>query len=224
MKTWIWWLIGIVVVVGAAYYYFYPGFKSITGSGNIITEEREVTGFDSIHLSGSGEVIISQGSDESLIIETDDNLIDKIKSEVRGSTLNLSYEPGIGIISPTKLVFRVGLKDIAGVNISGSGEVNASNITTSDLQTKVSGSGNIDLSGRATNQDINISGSGKYLAGDLESETAKITVSGSGKATLWVTKDLDISISGSGDVDYYGSPKLEQNISGSGNLKSLGDK
>ncbi len=66
----------------------------------MITETREVSNFDSISLSGSGEVIVTQGGSESLAIETDDNVMEHVKAEVRCGTLNLSLEDVLTSISP----------------------------------------------------------------------------------------------------------------------------
>lgn len=41
----------------------------VRGSGDLVSETRLVSGFDSIDLSGVGEVIITQGGSESLSIE-----------------------------------------------------------------------------------------------------------------------------------------------------------
>ena len=40
----------------------------IKGSGNLITETRQVSNFDRIDLSGVGEVVVTQGGSESLVI------------------------------------------------------------------------------------------------------------------------------------------------------------
>ena len=50
----------------------------VRGSGDLVTEEREVSGFDELHFSGMGSLIIEQGDEETLIIEADDNIIDLI--------------------------------------------------------------------------------------------------------------------------------------------------
>ena len=68
---------------------------AVNGSGDLITEVREVSGFDSIDLDGSGEVIITQGAGETLTVETDDNLMEHVETEVRGDTLHLGFKPGI---------------------------------------------------------------------------------------------------------------------------------
>jgi hypothetical protein len=214
------------------------------GSGAYITEAREVSNFDSIDLSGSGEVIVTQGEGESLTIETDDNVMEHVKAEVSGGTLKLGFEDGLNLVSPTRLIFTVGVNDLSSVRITGSGDVESDRIETDRLETtitgsgdvqiaeltadevkaRITGSGDIDLAGEAATQDVTISGSGKYRAGDLRSEKAEVSISGSGNATVWATETLDVSISGSGDVNYYGRPAMNTSGGGSGDVTGLGEK
>jgi len=218
--------------------------RVIKGSGDLITETRQVSNFDSIALSGSGEVIITQGGSESLTIETDDNVMEHIKVEVENGTLKLGFKAGVNIISTSRLVFYVGVDDLTGLSISGSGDVETDRIETDHLdvavsgsgdaqiteliagevKAEISGSGEISLAGEAAAQNVTISGAGKYLAGDLCSDSIKVSVSGSGDATVCATGTLDSNISGSGSVNYYGQPSINSSESGSGKLNNLGEK
>ena len=214
------------------------------GSGDLITESRDVRDFDRVSLTGSGEVVITQTGEESLTVETDDNLMQYVRTEVTGGTLNLGIDTDGRSISPTRLRFTLTVKDVDGLKISGSGDITTGDFDTERLEVEVSGSGDVridaltvenvvvrisgsgdvELAGEATGQDIDISGSGKYRAGDLSSAEAKVTISGSGDATVWVTDSLDVRISGSGSVDYFGNPTTDLSGSGSGKIKSLGEK
>ena len=66
-----------------------PGVR---GSGNVVTETREVSGFDSIHVDYPARVLISQGSAETLKIEAEDNLLPGLKTEVGGNELQIYYK------------------------------------------------------------------------------------------------------------------------------------
>jgi len=216
------------------------------GSGDLVTETREVSNYDSIALEGSGDVIVTQGGGESLIVETDDNLMEQVETEVRNGTLYLGFETDIDDrgFSPTRLIFTVGVDDLKGLSVSGSGNIESDMIETDSLEAtisgsgeiligevaaddvtgKISGSGKIDLAGVTATQDVTVGGSGNYRAGDLQSESAEVSVSGSGNATVWATETLDASISGSGSIDYYGNPSVNQSTSGSGDVNNRGDK
>jgi len=218
--------------------------RIVRGSGDLITETRQVSNFDRIELRGSGEIIVTQDGSESLSIETDDNVMEHVSAEVVGGTLQIGFKEGVNLITPSRLVFSVGVDDLTGLAISGSGDVEADmleadrldaivsgsgevqirDLRVGEVNAEISGSGEIGLAGEAGSQDVTISGSGKYLAGDLCSARVKVSVSGSGDATVCATERLDSDISGSGSVDYYGQPSINSSDSGSGRLNSLGEK
>src|SRR3990170_5909134 len=66
----------------------------VRGSGNVVTEERDVSDFHKIHLSGIGNLIITQGEEESLTIEADDNIMPLISADVSGERLTISFKRG----------------------------------------------------------------------------------------------------------------------------------
>jgi Putative auto-transporter adhesin, head GIN domain len=189
-----------------------------TGSGNVVSESRNVSGFTKIDLTGAGEVTIDQNGTEALTIEADDNLMPKVTSEVVEGTLRLGERSNL--ISLTKPVkYRVSVKDLTGLMISGSGTVTAAKITSSRLAVDINGSGRVTAGGTVENQDLMISGSGDYQAKDLQTKITTVKISGSGDAAVSVSDSLDIQMSGSGKLTYYGNPpQVTQQISGSGRV------
>jgi hypothetical protein len=218
-------------------------WQTIRGSGKVITENRSVSQFCNVSLGGSGELVITQGAEESLTIETDDNLLPHIKTEVSGDHLWIGWKNGN--LRPSKRIYyRLQVKNLDSVNLSGSLSARAGDLKTSHLELEISGSGNIKighlearkvvthisgsgdvaLAGTVGEESIHISGSGNQQAGDLRCQTATVAISGSGQARLWVEDHLSAQISGSGSVDYYGKPRVDMHTSGSGRGHSLGDK
>ena len=174
-------------------------------------------------LSGSGHLSISQGDQESLTIEADDNLLPLIQSRVADRALHLG--PEHGSLAPTKTIrYRLQLKNLKELHLSGSLDAEAESIKTDQLVLRISGSGDIELGGKADRQQISISGSGNYRAGDCASQNTTVDVSGSGDATVWARLTLDAHVSGSGDISYYGSPRINSHVSGSGGIHQAGDK
>ena len=218
--------------------------RVIRGSGDVVTEDRAVSDFNHIVLSGSGRVVITQTGSESLSVETDDNIMEYIKTEVNGRTLELGFENMVAAVSTTRLVYYVQVDDLDELTISGSGSIEMDLLETDRLDITISGSGNVQvvelaadevdalisgsgeimLAGEASSQDVRISGSGEYLAGDLCSADIEVSISGSGDATLCASESLDASINGSGSVNYYGRPSIKLTGNGSGDLNNLGEK
>lgn len=234
----------LVVLLLGALLTFTSCTAVVKGSGNIVSESRQVSNFERIILNGSGEVIVTQGGSETLNIETDDNVMKHLEVEVENGALKLGFKPGVSVFSYTRLVFYVGVDDLNGLTISGSGDIEADSLQTERLEATISGSGDIQITelnadsvvanisgsgeinlfGEITAQDVNISGSGKYLAGEVCSSSVRVGVSGSGDATVCAVDTLDSNISGSGSVNYYGRPSVNSQSSGSGRLNSLGER
>jgi len=220
------------------------GMMPIFGSRYLISETRAVSGYDQVDISGGGTLDIIQDGTESLTVQTDDNMMRYVTSQVRGGTLHLGLDSNMQSIAPSALNFTLHIKDLSSITTSGAWEVNSAAIHTQDLaivmsgagkvqmdsltlttlEVTSSGSGKVSLAGKTGSQTINISGSGKYVAGDLNSQAASVSISGSGNVTLWATDTLTVHVSGSGDVSYYGSPQVSFSQSGSGNIHNLGNK
>jgi hypothetical protein len=194
------------------------GCSVVSGSGQVASETRQVSGFTGIELSGIGEVTLVQGDAESLTIEADDNVLPVLTSEVENSVLHLGTKPRTTVQTRNPIRYRVTLKDLTSIELSGSGSVSGANLQVNALRADISGSGTIDLAGTADQQEVNVSGSGRYEAAELPSRSVTIEISGSGNATVAASAELRVDISGSGTVTYSGDPTIDQSISGSGRL------
>ncbi len=212
----------------------------VRGSGEVRTEERDVSDFHKVHLSGVGDLIITQGEEESLLIETDDNIIPLIETEVSAEKLTIGFRRGYNFVPTSDIKFYLTVKELDEILLSGAGSIVCHGFDAEELEIEISGAGDIDfrlnadvvrvnssgagdinMSGRVDRQEIDLSGAGKYDAEDLESRECDITVSGAGSATVNVSQKLDVDISGVGGVEYQGSPRVQQNITGLGRIRSV---
>jgi hypothetical protein len=219
----------------------------IEGSGNIISEAREVSSFTDIMLSGAGDLTITQGEGHALTVRTDDNLMAYVKTEVVGNTLviNLTDEARFKNLQPTQgWNYAITVEDledlaIAGagtitsdslqgneltISISGSGDVRLLDLSIEDLNVIISGMGEVEMVGEAAQQRYTISGAGDIDAGDLQGEDVDVAIQGTGNVTVWATEFLQVVIAGSGEVGYYGSPEVTQTILGLGGISGMGQK
>src|SRR5215210_7026208 len=205
------------------------------GSGNVVTETREVSGFRAIEIDYPAQVFIKQGSQESLEIQAEDNILPRLKTQVRNGTLEISYKRENGKhVNPTKTVkIMIVVKDLTSVDFTSAGELTVEKLKTDNLDVSLSGAGNLKLdsiqvnglsvnlsgagsmsaSGVANNLDLNISGFGDFKGADLHGKIARVNISGAGSATVWADEDLMAGISGAGSIDYYGSASVTKQIS-----------
>lgn len=192
------------------------GVFGVRGSGNVITDSRDVSGFNEIAVLGSANVVVEVSGSESLTVEAEDNIMPLLKTEVRNGRLELSVESSI---SPTvEVKYTITAATLDGVSISGSGDVAATGIDAESFDVEISGSGKVEPAGIADTLTLSISGSGRYDGEGLAASVGDVRVSGSGDAVVYVTEDLDVDVSGSGSVEYIGDPSVTTSISGSGDV------
>jgi predicted small secreted protein len=220
---------------------------TLRGSGNVITETREIGRFDEINLAGIGEVIITQGDEVSLKIEAEDNIMRYLKSEVQGGALTLSLRQPAAMVSvwPTQPIkFYVTVTDLEAITVAGSGDVSAEAITAKSMALRVLGSGDIHL--EALDSDdvtVTIAGSGDVKVDDLAGSNLITTITGSGTCTLQgevteqgvriagsgdyradnlQSEDANVTIAGSGSSYVNVSDSLDVRITGSGDVRYSG--
>jgi hypothetical protein len=208
------------------------------------TKQFAVSGFDEVEFRGVGQLILEQGGTESLAADGRDEALDKIKAEVVAGRLKLGFEHNwfefwkLAEYRDTK--FRVGVKSIRAVILSGSGDITSGklagdalrielngsgNVTlaveTKRFESRLAGAGNIRVSGAADVLRTEIDGSGSVMARELNAKTAEVTIRGSGNVEVAASDSLSISIMGHGNVRYTGNPKLDQRVLGTGRIERV---
>jgi hypothetical protein len=208
------------------------------GNGNVSSETRSVSFFNSIDVSGAFDVYITQGTAQSVIVETDENLQKLIKTKVEDNILYIETKEPISHSTCMKIHLTVtelkkidvsGAVDIRTENkltvpdlfIDGSGAADAKmDLAVQKLKIDCSGGSKIKFSGTAGEVRLDASGAVDLFAYDLVVESFYLEISGAGKAEINVTKILDAEISGAGTVRYKGNPeKVMENVSGAGSIK-----
>jgi hypothetical protein len=209
------------------------------------TENRPVGPFSSVSSSGSFDVYIKMGQQESLRLEGSKDLISRIETVVENGDLKIrlkknnhkSWRFGVN----EKVRVYVTAKALKSVNMSGSGDMKVDgiikgenfqsrlsgsgsikvNVNVSNYLAAISGSGELTAWGSAKNTDISVSGSGNFKGEKLQTSAANVKVSGSGDVSIHADQSLNAAVSGSGDVYYAGNARVNSKTSGSGNVKRL---
>lgn len=214
----------------------------IKGNGNFITKVISVSSYDKIEVSGFFDINLTKGEPGSISIEVEENLVDYIEVEVVNGELRIGQEKGkyivpsrskgITIAVPFKEMNRVSLvgsgsikseeiinQQIFDSKLSGSGVIDLT-INANEATAKVTGSGNLNLKGDTEKFNCAITGSGKINASALESKQVNASVTGSGDCKVFCKESLEARATGSGDIIYYGNPtKKDTKITGSGDIR-----
>ena len=206
-------------------------------------ETRNVGDFNEISLAIPAELHLTQGSKNEVIIEADEDLLEKIITDVRDDELVIKFEKWYNYRSIGKINVYVTVKDIKKLIISGSGEIvaktpikadelklvvtgsgsiNINDLIVNEVGSFISGSGDIRIEGKskAKRLDATITGSGDFFASNIEFDNADLTITGSGSIRANITNELEATITGSGRIYYKGNPIIDANITGSGKIRN----
>lgn len=189
------------------------------GTGKIASEIRECKSFKKVVLATAGTVNIQVGSKQSVTVSTDENLLNKIKTEVDNDTLTISSEDNITF---SKLQVEITVPKLHAVHLTGSGNLNFANLKGDDCEVDLAGSGNIKGSGNVDELDVVLSGSGNITLSELEAKDVDANLSGSGSIKVFSSKSLEGELTGSGVISYRGNPqKTDVKVTGSGRVMPI---
>ena len=216
--------------------------RRVKGSGNIVSEQRNIRMASKIKLAGSYDVELTKSSSTSVKVEADDNLMSHIIIENEGDWLVIKSRDHERLIATKTIKIYITTDQLEAVELAGSGNIIGKDKFTTDnklelhiagsgnmdlqinapkVKAEIAGSGNMTIAGETKDEEIRIAGHGDYKAENLKAENAEIHIAGSGDVKVFADNTLDINIAGSGSVFYKGSPKVSQHIAGSGEIKQL---
>jgi hypothetical protein len=216
--------------------------RKISGSGNVIKQQREAADFTGISVGGSMTVKVKPGA-PSVEIEAEDNLQEYITTEVKNGKLQISTKNGYSISPRKQIIIYISINEISSVSVLGSGSVKGEgafkakdkldvtitgsgscelNVKTLKTKAQISGSGSIYLSGSTDKLDVSIAGSGSFKGFEMKSAETGVAIAGSGDVETAIEGGkLLASISGSGSVLYKGNGDVSVKTAGSGRLRKV---
>ncbi len=135
-------------------------FKS---TGSIVTEKRDIGGFDQIVAEDNMNVFILQDSIFEVLVEAGSNLISNVKTELIGNILFVRNKNTCNWVRSYDQPFNVYIKmpKLKYVTSDGAGDIKSLNtITTDVIDVETKASGNIELIVNTTKVISHINGSG----------------------------------------------------------------
>jgi hypothetical protein len=211
--------VSLVMTIGKANGQFGTNAR---GNGKVIKNERNVGDFTAISIISSADIVVMQGDNAAVMVETDENLQEKVTTQVSGGELEIGIKGNISRV--TKMTVYVTVGNLQRVSIGGSGDVeskgvirgndleiliNGSGDVEMDLQMKsvvarINGSGDVELSGIQGNLELFVNGSGDFEADGVRLDQCNITVNGSGDVKLnGSANNVTLKQSASGDINLF---------------------
>jgi hypothetical protein len=219
------------------------------GSGNVITEDLNVSGFNYISFHDDffiTNLIIEQGNEDSVIIEAEDNVMPHINAKfltenVTEPFLSIQYDPNMP--KPTKpIIFHIKCKKLNNLNFFGEGNLtinklssdnliirieransncSLNDIEVDNLEIKMTPLTQMTINGHASSQNVTVEKGSVYQADKLESKIANVNMKDKCKVTVNVSDLLNVEINGLGELYYLGNPQLNAKKQGNGKIMKI---
>ena len=162
--------------------------SGVEGSGNLVTEIREVGSFTRIAVSGGAnvELTVDPSLRQSVSVTYDDNVLDFIVTRVSGNTLIIDTEGSFRTTGGGRRYVTVVTDRIEVIKASGGADVIGNGVTES-YRLRASGGSDVDL---------------------LNLRASLVEIDASGGTDVWVFASESITgeASGAAEVEVYGSP------------------
>jgi len=204
---------------------FYSPF--VIAASDDVTTEISVSEFHSIHLEAEGDLYIKQGEKEKLTVTTDEDVIPSLHAVVKDGLLTITLDQNA---HATRLDIYVTVKDLKGLSLNtsfsdiqtegtlkvdeiaitnnGNGEIRL-NLEANKINTELSSTGEIILSGKTKEHNILLLGTGEVEAFDLCADSTTVDSKGTGTCSVNVVKKLKVELWGTGEVIYKGNPEVD---------------
>ncbi len=206
----------------------------IRGNGKVVKSERKVDSFESVSVSAGLEVILLQDSVVKVVVESDSNLQEIIRTEVSNGELKVFPKKRISHCEAKRVI--VTIKNIHAIEASSGGnmksgselkfpslQISSSSGANINLNLKVeklnvdgSSGANIDLKGTTDNLEVEGSSGTNIRAKDLQSKTCNAGASSGANIKVNVTDKINAQASSGGNIKVAGNPKDRQVESSSG--------
>ena len=204
---------------------------NLTGSGNLVTQEVDLTNFEQVEAGLHFDLTIRRGVEPQVMLTVDDNFIDFIQVEQTGSKISFGFKPGLAYdIAGVTLKAEVITPEITRLDLNGTSHAHlvgyqsqqpfaayltGSSSLTGEVRLDVVeihafGSSFVKLSGSGTDLSLEACGANIIDLGDYETVDAQLDVSCASKVILGAAGQLVGDASQNAQVFYAGEPALHQ--------------
>ena len=199
--------------------------KPVIGNKKIVSQERTTPSYSQIEVLGYADVVLTEGEVGQIKVETSENVLPYVITEVKGETLviklkhyGFSYVPKLKVYVPIDEKFNK-------MTIAGKGDVTLGEHFSIELQTlevimKIQG--NVQLQGKTEVLKVSVLGSGNFQGKELHTHKGTLSISGTGNIEATVSEEVQAKITGYGHIIIFGNPsKKDTDIKVSGKIQFL---
>ncbi len=205
----------------------------IMGSGDVITEERQLGLFDAVSVNGKFNVELHISDSNKLIINAYEDLMEYINTDINNNTLVIDFQLKTGRYK--KIEIDVYVNSINSLEVSSGASINSTDtvyafsfnhlvssgaqssliLNVDDLHLESSSGSRAVIMGLARTVRAKTNSGAQIRAAELSADVCHIDASSGANAQVTANNELHVNASSGSNVRYGGNPAV-QNISTSG--------
>jgi hypothetical protein len=198
--------------------FFLPG--NVVGSGNLVTQQENFTGFSAVSMSSGFRFTITQSSTYSVRVTIDNNLVNYVEVTQARNTLSVGFVPGRSYQSTSPIVV-ITMPDMSRLDMSAGVTGTVTGFSSSHEFTVASSAGSVvTISGAASSLSIEASAGSRLDLSAFHVTNASVNLSGGAEATINLDGRLDANVSGGSQLYYVGNPTMGSISSSGGSVIS----
>lgn len=187
---------------------------SIVGTGDVITEFRDLPPFTRVSVGAGLKVIIGEAAEQQVSVGAQQNLLPAILTEVVDGQLIVTIpSPGVSATQPMSLTLRMTLVESVALSAGSVGYVEH---TGAPLNLDVSGGADMTAIGDTTDLTLTASTGAHARLGELVAQRAEIVVNDGASVELTVIGAVTGSADGGATVTLTEKPSLVDIATSSG--------
>lgn len=185
------------------------------GSNGRATETRAVADFTEIEVGDALAVEVSASSQFLVTVRGNDNLLDRVVTEVRGDRLTIEMLPGS--YRDLDVTVRIEMPELALLRLSGASRGQLTDLPSGaeEFALELSGASTATVeNASATGLILGLSGASTASLYGLEANAAEVNLSGGSEASIRVEERITGSLSGGSTLHYRANPTVNVATSG----------
>lgn len=191
------------------------------------TKTYDFSGFNSIELSTSADLVVTIADEYSITVTGDEKRIERMEFDLSGDELEIGGRSRFGGFwgrnDDGYVKIEITMPDIEEMEINGSGDAEIIGVDNDELSLNINGSGDLYVTGKSESVEIEINGSGDIEMDEITGDDVVIEINGSGNVEFngGTCDRLEIEVDGSGDIDAKDlvCREVEIDVEGSGNSR-----
>ncbi len=218
--------------------------EAIKGNGKIANVQKDLPQFNKLFVSGSYAINVIPGNTSKLMMESDDNILNKIKIEVKEGELKIMADRSTRLLPSSSVKITIITPELLDVHLAGDIDLSALTLNSTQLKVNTAGHNNVILKGQINKMHLGLSGASNINLKEIINESIEINSAGASdiqisgftdslninndgtiyvKAKNLAAKNVSVAGAGSTNVDVHAINQIMLNTVGKASIHYSGN-